>query len=101
MKTKLLRKWRKICCNHSITKYFFAYSSAYFSKLGDKFFEQYARYSRYWTQIKIECDLHCCTTKGMHRKDHPLHHFCPSFRLRNQLINHHFVCDIDFSLMYL
>ena len=87
MKTRLLKKWQNIC--KTFDEKFFNRSlncdyAKYFGPVGDKFFERYAKYSKHWSQIMIECDLNNCTPKGIHQKNHPLHRFCPSVRCVNK-----------------
>ena len=58
MKTKLYKKWLKYCKCFDKKSY-----KMYASALGDKFFEKYIKYSRFWPKIKVECDLNGCTPK--------------------------------------
>ena len=98
MKTKLYRKWLKYCkCCKCFDKKSY---NMYASTLGDKFFEKYIKYSRFWHKIKVECDLNGCTLNGIHCQDHPLHSYCPSIRLNNWRLASDFICDIDFAFMY-
>ena len=96
MKTRLLKKWRKICeCSKAEP---FEYCSA----KGDKFFAKYAKYSRHWPLIKVECELNGLSPDNIDATNHPLHsRFAPSKRL-------HFTpskfwgsfVDFDFSSLY-
>ena len=103
MKIKLYKKWLKkcrhvdgSCFSRMYTRNYEKYASA----LGDKFFEKYIKYSRFWHKIKVECDLNECTPKRIHCQDHPLHSYCPSVRLNNWQLASNFICDVDFAYMY-
>ena len=104
MKTKLYRKWLKYCKRFDGSyfgkMYYKKSHKMYASALGDKFFEKYIKYSRFWHKIKVECDLNGCTLNGIHSQDHPLHSYCPSIRLNNWRLASDFICDIDFAFMY-
>ena len=95
MKTKLYKKWLKYCKRFDMKN-----RGKYASAVGDKFFEKYIKYSRFWHKIKVECDLNRCTLKGIHCQDHPLHRYCPSVRLHKWWLASNFICDIDFAFMY-
>ena len=103
MKTKLYRKWLKKCKHvdgSCFSRMYMRNYKKYASVLGDKFFEKYIKYSRFWHKIKIECDLNGCALKGIHCQDHLLHSYCPSVRLNNWQLASDFICDIDFAFMY-
>ena len=95
MKTRLYKKWLKKCKRFDKKNY-----AKYASAPGDKFFEKYIKYLRFWHKIKVECDLNGYTLKGIHCQDHPLHSYCPSVRLNNWQLASNFICDIDFAFMY-
>lgn len=95
MKTRLYKKWLKYCKQFDKKNH-----GKYASALGDKFFEKYLKYSRFWHKIKVECDLNGCTPKRIHCQDHPLHRYCPSVRLNNWRLASDFICDVDFAYMY-
>ena len=105
MKTRLYKKWLKYLKRFdkkNYEKYLFDKKNyeKYVSALGDKFFEKYIKYSRFWHKIKVECDLNGYTLKGIHCQNHPLHSYCPSVRLNNWQLASNFICDIDFAFMY-
>lgn len=104
MKTKLYKKWLKKCKHvdgSCFSRMYMKNYKKYASVLGDKFFEKYIKYSRFWHKIKVECDLNGCTPKGIHCQDHLLHSYCPSVRLNNWLLASDFIYgDLDFSYMY-
>ena len=103
MKTKLYKKWLKKCKrvdDSCFSRMYMRNYKKYASVLGDKFFEKYIKYSRFWHKIKVECDLNGCTLKGIYCQDHPLHSYCPSIRLNNWRLASDFICDIDFAFMY-
>ena len=103
MKTKLYKKWLKKCkrVDNSCSRMYMRNYKKYASVLGDKFFEKYMKYSRFWHKIKVACDLNGCTLKGIHCQDHPLHNYCPSVRLNNWLLVSDFIYgDLDFVSMY-
>ena len=103
MKTKLYRKWLKKCKHvdgSCFSRMYMRNYKKYASVLGDKFFEKYLKYSRFWHKIKVECDLNGCTLKGIHCQDHPLHRYCPSVRLHKWWLASDFICDLDFASMY-
>ena len=95
MKTRLYKKWLKKCKRFDKKNY-----EKYASVLGDKFFEKYIKYSRFWHKIKVECDLNGYTLKGIHCQNHPLHSYCPSVRLNNWRLASYFICNLDFASMY-
>lgn len=102
MKTKLYRRWLKLCKHFDDSYYSQMYKKSYkkyASELGDKFFEKYIKYSRFWHKIKIECDLNRCTVKGIHCKGHLLHSYCPSVRF-NSWAASYFTYGVDFSYIY-
>ena len=102
MKTKLYKKWLKKCKCFDDSYFSQMYKKnykKYASELGDKFFEKYLKYSRFWHKIKVECDLNGCTVKGIHHKDHLLHSYCPSVRL-NSWATSDFIYDLDFDSVY-
>ena len=103
MKTKLYRKWLKYCKRFDGSYFGKMYKKShklYVSAPGDKFFEKYIKYSRFWHKIKVECDLNRCTPKRIHCQDNPLHSYCPSVRLHKWQLASNFICDIDFAFMY-
>ena len=104
MKTKLYKKWLKYCKRFDGSyfgkMYYKKSHKLYVSAPGDKFFEKYIKYSRFWHKIKVECDLNRCTPKRIHCQDHPLHSYCPSVRLHKWQLASNFICDIDFAFLY-
>ena len=69
MKTKLLKKWRKLY--RSTLAYQIQVDALknepkwYATKsLGDKFFARWIKYSRYWAQVEMQYDLQCDVEKS-------------------------------------
>ena len=104
MKTKLYKKWLKKCKHvdgSCFSRMYMRNYKKYASVLGDKFFEKYIKYSRFWHKIKVECDLNGCALKGIHCQDHLLHNYCPSVRLNNWMLASDVIYgDLDFVSMY-
>ena len=104
MKTKLYKKWLKKCKHvdgSCFSRMYMRNYKKYASVLGDKFFEKYIKYSRFWHKIKVECDLNGCALKGIHCQDHLLHSYCPSVRLNNWMLASDVIYgDLDFVSMY-
>ena len=101
MKTKLYKKWLKVC-KHFDEEYFSKLykknAAKYASVIGDKFFAAYVKRSRHWAKLKIECDLNGWQIDGIWKEDHPLHCYCPSARLKKWSIPRY--GNIDFASIY-
>lgn len=94
MKTKLLKKWRKQC-EYTVTA---IEPLVYCSAKGDRFFAKYAKYSRHWPLIKVECELNGLSPDNIYATNHPLHSkFAPSKRLHFTARHHRSFFDFDFS----
>lgn len=98
MKTKLLKKWRKQCECTTIEPL------VYCGGRGDRFFSKYAKYSRHWPVIKVECELNGLSPDNIYDTNHPLHsRFAPSKRLHftaQRRCYHKPFFDFDFSSLY-
>ena len=102
MKTRLYKKWLKVCRQFDegyFSRLYKKNAAKYASVIGDKFFASHVKHSRHWAKLKIECDLNGWQIDGIWKEDHPLHCYCPSARLKNWSSTR-YSAGIDFASMY-
>ena len=102
MKTRLYKKWLKVCRRFDeefFSRLYKNNAAKYASAVGDRFLAAHVKQSRQWAKLKIECDLNGWHIDGIWKEDHPLHCYCPSARLK-KWSSTQYSGGIDFAGMY-